>query len=373
MSRDAGTIALVGFSPREQSLLEVFFASSDNPGLTLDAPQRAESLLLNVDSEAALKKFLVWYERRTPCPIIAVVDQQPTPEGMSELRRPLNLLVLRQTLQRLVRQLSRARKREEAESEEVRASTTGLKMSPAEFRSLIDASRQEPSSAASRPPLASARPAPAAADSAEMPLISWHEAEREKLVKHICGSLPDLDPDSPADRARLSISLEGQFVTWVRTAVQRGKETRRAMQLTGIPGCFIYFPQQDCFSYDLGMDLLLQMASSRFGPGELGCRELELEQPEAPQARRDEMLWLLALHTTHGRVPDHLDPRGRYRLKPVAHLERFLLPPFAQRIAARWQQTELTPLEVSRSLDIPQRYVFSFLAAADAVELFERK
>lgn len=38
MSRDAGTIALVGFAPREQNLLEVFFASSDNPGLTLEAP-----------------------------------------------------------------------------------------------------------------------------------------------------------------------------------------------------------------------------------------------------------------------------------------------------------------------------------------------
>lgn len=269
--------------------------------------------MLNVDSEAALKKFLVWYERRTPCPVIAVLDQLPTPEGMTELRRPLNLLVLRQTLQRLVRELGRARKREEAKSEAVRASNTGLKMSPAEFRSLIDASRQAPSAGVSRPPQARVRPAPAAVDSADTPLISWPEEEREKLVRHICGSLPELDPDSPADRARLSISLEGQFVTWMRTAVQQGKETRRAMQITGIPGCFIYFPQQDCFSYDLGMDLLLQMASSRFGPGELGCRELELEQPEAPQARRDEMLWLIALYSTHGRVPG---PSGPQRSLP---------------------------------------------------------
>lgn len=38
MSRSVGTIALVGFNAREQNLLEVFLASSDNPGLSLDAP-----------------------------------------------------------------------------------------------------------------------------------------------------------------------------------------------------------------------------------------------------------------------------------------------------------------------------------------------
>lgn len=371
MSRVVGSIALVGFSAREQNLLEVFMSGSDNPGLTLDSPGRAHSLLVNLESEADCKRFLDWYATRDACPVVAVTGDYPAPPSMMEVRRPLSLLALRQTLRRLAVDLKKRRDEREAANETARAEASGLRMSPSELRSLISAAGASASPATTAKPAARAQRRAAATHN--MPLLHWTEAEKDALLREVCGSLSDLDPAVPTDRARLSISLEGQFVTWARVAVAKGREAKAPAQVTGIPGRFVYYPQRDSFSYDLDSDLLLQMAASRFGPGELGCQLQDVaESISGSLAPRDEVLWLLALFTTRGRVPDYLDPLGRYQLKPVGNLSRFLLPPHAQSVAERWQQGACSPIEISRSLGIPQRYVFSFMAAADAVDLFER-
>jgi hypothetical protein len=369
MSRAAGTIALIGFPAREQNLLEVFFAGSDNPGLALDTPERAHALLVNLETEVERKRFLDWYASRESCPVVAVTGDLPAPEGMLEVRRPLSIASLCQTLRTLARELKRRREAREATSEAARASGSGLKMAPSELRSLI-ASNQAAATVKPARHTSVRRPQQSPAEAL---LLRWSDTEKGVLLRHVCGSLPDLDPSAAADRARLALSLEGQFLTQARTAVKLAREAQQPVQVTGIPGQFIYFPQSDSFTYDLEPDFLLQMAASRFGPGELGCQLREGAVPAAAQAPRDEMIWLLALFTTRGRVPDYLDPAGRYQLKPVSNLSRFLLPPQAERVAELWQQAPHRPIDVSRSLKIPQRYVFSFLAAADAVDLFERK
>lgn len=346
-----------------------FWASSDNPGLSLDAPGRADALLVNLESKAECKRFLDWYASREPCPVVAVTGDFPAPDSMMELRRPLHILSLRQTLRRLAQKLAQRRKEREAASETARASGSGLKMAPSELRTLIRASTAE--HGVIEKPVMVERPH--RETTVGQPLLRWSSAEKETLMRDVCGSLPDLDPALPTDRARLSISLEGQFVTWARAAVAQGREAKVPVRVTGIPGQFIYYPQQDSFSYDLEPDFLLQMAASRFVPGELGCQLLELSDPVDPQSPRDEVLWLLMLFTTRGRLPDYLEPTGRYRLKPVGDLARFLLPPHAGQVAGLWQQAGRSPIEISHSLHIAQRYVFSFLAAADAVDLFERK
>ena len=246
-----------------------------------------------------------------------------------------------------------------------------LKMSPEELKALIEASGVKPKAARKRDEIFDVdRDA-----GKENLILRWSDAEWQGLVRSACGTLPDLDLSNPADRRRLSFSTvaQGRFFDQVNHAVSLGREKGVPVQVVGIPGEFIYFPDLDIFSYDLDPDLLIQMANSRFGPGELSCTELAEKTPDRPTAARDELLWVLTVFTSPGRGPDYLDPAALRILKELPDLSRFLLTPHAERIARAWYSEKQSATAIAYSLKIPQRYVFSFMVAADAAGLFERQ
>ncbi|WP_027853676.1 hypothetical protein [Marinobacterium litorale] len=362
------SIGLIGFDERERNLLEVFLDSSDNPGLVLDSPERADSILFNCSSDTERRRFLDWLSSRRRCAVVAVVADVEPPEGAYELRRPLSIASLRQCLRTLARDLRRDRLAREAESVEARAASSGLKMAPGAFKELLAQSGVPARREASTTPPA----AIPAKNVGPAPLLDWSEEQKRQLVRQATGALPELDVEDDAQRKRLMVSLDGQFLDWVRRAVDQGRDQSVPVKLTGVPGVFVYDPVSDQFSYDLDADFLIQMATSRFGPGELGCEALEQAPEGGAVAPRDEVLWLLGLMSTRGRIPDTLDPRVSRQLKPVKGMPHALLTPQAERIADFWSTARYTPTEVMQALKVPQNYVFSFMVAADAADLFER-
>ncbi|MBV1786566.1 hypothetical protein KQ940_00680 [Marinobacterium sp. D7] len=351
-------------------MLEVFFDSSNNPGLRLESPERAAALLVNLTTEADLQQFLEWYASRPDCPVIAVVSEISAPRGVLELKRPLEVTGLKSMLARVLDDLhKRAVRFPSGGAPEEAKGKTALKMEPVDLKALIaEAGVSAPKPAPKPQPLNTVRDA-----SKSRLIMRWSEAERDTLMRRACGSLPDLDPELPGWSKRILFSLEGRFLDQVNKMVQLAQEQQVPMQVSGIPGAFIYFPDRDLFSYDLDPDLLVQMASSRFGFGELDCHPAELKSPVDPIAKRDQLLWMLGLLTSAGRLPDHLDPAERYRFNGVSDLQRFMLPPQAENIAKAWAVESRSALEIVRLLKLPQRYVFSFMAAADAAGLFERR
>jgi len=364
------SIGLVGFSGRELGMLEVFFDSSNNPGLTVDAPERAASLLVNMETDTDVKQFLHWYASRTACPVIAVVSALNAPRGTLELKRPLELAELKSTLSRVLDDLKkRVSRGGAARTTKEGAKRSALKLAPDDLKALIaEAGLSTPKPAPKPRSLNTIRDA-----SRSSKVLRWSEAERDLLMRRACGSLPDLDPELPGWKKRILFSLEGRFIDQVNRMVTLARQQETPMQVTGIPGEFIYFPDRDLFSYDLDPDLLVQMASSRFGMGELGCQATDLKAPVDPIVERDQLLWVLALFTATGRLPDHLDPSAPYRLTDSGDLQRFMLTPQAENIAHAWAAGYKSALDVVQLLKLPQRYVFSFMAAADAAGLFERR
>ncbi|WP_188747073.1 hypothetical protein [Marinobacterium zhoushanense] len=351
-------------------MLEVFFDSSNNPGLKIGSPERSAALLVNLETETDLKQFLQWYASRPDCPVIGVVSELSVPRGVLELKRPLEVTGLKLTLTRVLDELHKKAARSPlAGAQGAGQQKTALKMDPADLKALIaEAGVSAPKPAPKPQQLNTVRDA-----SKSRLIMRWSEAERDMLMRRACGSLPDLDPELPGWSKRILFSLEGRFIDQVNKMVRLAQEQQAPMQVTGIPGSFIYFPDRELFSYDLDPDLLVQMASSRFGFGELDCHPVELKSPVDPVAKRDQLLWMLGLLTSAGRLPDHLDPAESYRLADASDLQRFLLPPQAETIAKAWSVEYRSALEIVKLLKLPQRYVFSFMAAADAAGLFERR
>lgn len=367
-----GSIGLIGFDDREKNQLEVFLNSSENPGFVEKDPASADALLVNLGTLEDKQRFLRWYSGRSECPVLAVVDDQAVPGVAHTLKRPLTLSSLKSALRKVAEEVKASSFSSKSGSAEVQGDASSLlKMSPEEFKALIESSGVKPKVPKKREEIVDT-----GRDSRKKNLIlRWSDAEWQALVRSACGTLPDLDLSNPADRKRLSfsISAQGRFFEQVNHAVALGREKSVPVQITGIPGELVYFPEPDLFSYDLDPDLLIQMANSRFGPGELSCVELADKTPDRPMAARDELLWVLAVFTSAGRLPDYLDPAAPYILREMPELSRFLLTPHAERIARAWYSEKQSAVAIAYSLKIPQRYVFSFMVAADAAGLFERQ
>lgn len=395
MRTDAGGIGLIGFPSREQNLLEVFFSGSEAMGFSLQVPDKAQALLVNMGSAEARRVFERWSRHQASRPGIGVIeaDMELDETEMIVLRRPLTLAALKQALRRL--QALLPENQHVSTLHRLRSGTpedaAKPKLAHEEFQALV---AQAHLSLARQEALA---PVPVRGESARESIISdaqktppktesgdrsrgksnqlkLSDAQCLELVQHCCGSLPDLDLSLESERRRLMINLTGRFLSFVERSVLEGERTQSVIQVVGVPGELLYFPKADCFSFDLDSALLLQMARARFRIGELSVNERrDLVAPVAPIIARDELLWLLALMTLQGRVPDTVQLEASHQLSVLPDFDRLLGIPNGRRIAQLWVSGRYTVEEVTRMLSVPQRCVLSFLAAGQTAGLFERK
>lgn len=430
-------VGLIGFEGREKGMLEVFFSGSEAQGLQLDAPERSDALLVNVQSADALLSFRRWFDQQSvKRPAVLVVSELALPAPFIALERPLTLHGLKQALNVLRDQLEAAplpeaghaggerrvttrvldaqalralvdetlaaEKARSAQVKSVQAENTPIPSpdttaaprakSPhtlaleEDIKALTatvggglaadaaDSARAAASASVAGASSAAALPADEEASTDGTQALTWSPAQQVELVKHCCGSLPDLDLEREAGRRRLSINLEGRLLIPVREAIAQADTEGNPVQITGIPGMLVYFPALDRFSYDLDPEFLLQMSATRFAPGELTLTQRpDLTQPQSPTLPRDELVWMLALMTTQGRVPESVPLDKPLQLAKLPDFTRLLAMPHGKSIAALWQASPQSALDIVQTLGIAQRFVFSFLVAADATGLFERK
>jgi len=83
-------------------------------------------------------------------------------------------------------------------------------------------------------------------------------------------------------------------------------------------------------------------------------------------------LWSSALLSSQGLLSRGLDPTQAVGLRHWPGLTRIEHFPHVMSIAAQWSVAAISAFEVARSLNIPQRYVFSFYNAANALGLIEQ-
>lgn len=83
----------------------------------------------------------------------------------------------------------------------------------------------------------------------------------------------------------------------------------------------------------------------------------------------DAFLWKVTLWSSRGRIPKDVNIKTPVYLKAWPNLTRFESIPHGIRIAALMQQGPARLTDIAKRLNIPQRYVFSFFAAAKTLNL----
>ncbi len=83
------------------------------------------------------------------------------------------------------------------------------------------------------------------------------------------------------------------------------------------------------------------------------------------------LLWDYALWAARGRLPANVDLDQPVRLKHWLDMNRYVTFPYAVKLAAVWSKHTLSIKEIAEKLQIPQRFVFSFYVACQAIDILD--
>lgn len=404
------SIGIIGFAANEAAMLEIFFKGGKAGGFSLAPVEQADCLLICFSDQSSAEQAVKWVCENGNRPFVAVVDvTEPgssAARAVTHIKRPLTIKALQDGLVKLHINLTErpdlsvnqepsssaqpqdasreavfaeweARKQRssdaltawkgEEEQREGNALRSRFSLERNELNSLIlEAQSELQKQQASRPPKPKPEPAPEVDEVPQTPKLS------AEMIQQCCGSLPDVNLESAHERRRAYFSLDGLLLPWVQRCVRQGNETGKVQQILGVPGALFYLPLEKVFLVGMDADLLLQLTRTRFGFDEISLRERSAES-ELPHGRRvaaDELMWQLALFTARGRIPDTLSAEQPCLLNEMPDFERLLETPHARSISELWQSQRLSAQNIASMLGVPQRFVFSFFVAADAIGLF---
>ncbi len=98
---------------------------------------------------------------------------------------------------------------------------------------------------------------------------------------------------------------------------------------------------------------------------------MDWDEIEGELIQSDALLWELSLWAARGRLPVDTDLNQPVKLKHWPNITQYIDFPNAVKIAAAWSKNTLSIKEITDKLKIPQRYVFSFYVASQAINVLD--
>lgn len=209
---------------------------------------------------------------------------------------------------------------------------------------------------------------------------SLSQEEAESRWKALCGEQDDVQ--SVAEVALFT--PENYLLSTVLEAMRVAKESQQTVYLKlSAKDYALLMPQQglayctlDTRSEEFRVLCNNPVQAGQFALHIPNSAELErLEQQASHDADAlldlEAFVWVGSLLTARGRLGRGVEIEQKISLKYWPNLTRLEQFPHIMRIAALWNQRPASSLDIASALAIPQRYVFAFHTAANALNLFE--
>ena len=412
-------LGVVGFELQSKSAIDLFFMQHQE-AYRMVPTEQAEVLIIDME-HPAVKPVIETYQNSRP--IIAVTSTEHQFDYFETLRKPLEgkrlIKAIKQAAESFVpakdEQSSSPSVTNEGEKafQEYQKRVAAGRQAMSDYSELTaerdDASQhvrsrfqlsgtesasEEPQSTAT--PLDSVSPAPVPKKSAATrpkvkPAPPQQQKQPEKkpeevkaklsyqMVYECCGNAPDVNMHEPDQRRRGFFKDDSTLLAILLEVIDEGETQGMPVEITGLPGTLAYLPEHKKFLFDFSEELLVPLALTRFGYQELTLKvrpDLDVARPSISDAKvividSDKLIWKLALWTSKGRLNRSIDPEKPCRLSKKLDFDELLAIPHATTIASLWGRHSLSVLEVVKVLKINQRYVFSFMTAANAVGAFK--
>ena len=222
---------------------------------------------------------------------------------------------------------------------------------------------------------------------AEIPLAKLHDAklvteldiEKEEDTLQWCGHLEDIDPNNHEELHKIYYDPKQYMQSFLEKAFDVSKQSEnKAILLDGLHTPMVIFHKQNqlfcpCTLADNNLQTmsLLPVAKNRLQMTVLTESELKsyIITNNLVKNTLDSFLWQVSLWTARGRLPKGTDLNKDVILLHWPNFTRLVVTPYALKISALWMSQPHSLLETAQILEIPQRYVFAFYSAANAIKL----
>ncbi len=330
-------IGAIGMDQRQRHILRQLFASRCDHRYQLVEASSAEICLLDLDGVGGEQLWQEFRQRQPEQPLILVSlrEQATTDPHTLFVRKPIPVQTLIDAIEQQCHRLT---------------GVPGFTHPEA-----------PPEPAPASPPQ---RVQPAAGRAASI----MGSAKEQVFV----GTAPDIDPDDPAQTARIYYHPEHYLQGHLQLALNQAVRHNRNLVIEGP------WPR---------MELLIEEHRIRVAGDERHLRSL-CALPDATlepafdlfdgQGRLDDsaldyslpcLFWKAALWASRGRLPEGTHLRQPIYLRRWPNFTRLEVTPHALAIAALWAEQPRSLIDTARHLQIPQRYVFAFYSAAKSLQL----
>ncbi len=186
------------------------------------------------------------------------------------------------------------------------------------------------------------------------------------------GSAPDIDLNDSSQLEKAQYDPEIYFQSYIAKAVIKARNSAQSVLLTIPDGWIVIRPDTQTVLIDIQDSKLrafsaVPISDETITKSIIDDSNLTKYTKLATSITLEQLLWKSALWSSRGRVPIGTNLTLPISLKNWPNLSRLLLSPHALRISALWSEYPCSLLDTAKNLQIPQRYVFAFYSACNAI------
>lgn len=189
--------------------------------------------------------------------------------------------------------------------------------------------------------------------------------------KTFIGTSPDIDPDDNAQLAKIYYNPEHYLQGHMQQALNHAKRYNKNVAIEGPWPAIDLIIEHQRVLVDAGERQLRPYCTMPDATLEV---DLQINDHIRPTTGRREyslyaFVWQLALWASRGRLPAGTSLTQPIYLRRWPNFSRLVVTPYALAITALWTKHPRSLIDTAVSLNIPQRYVFAFYSATNAVQL----
>ncbi len=360
-------VDLLSASQRMRDTLALVFDGAGKNICELSDTASAEAVIVDLDGVGAQTLLAEYRSQHPDRPIIALSVKQVNLSDVDEiLVKPIKVHDLCAAMTRVAENLTRGSVRKK-------------------WNPIAELVPTFPASAAPR------TPAPAPVDSepstqtvpVPAQVLTQPEATEARLqpipqkdYRKVCGNAVDIDLDDTGQAARILMPISGRLLGIILYAISESElqQVPIAVNLKQ-KHLFVIFPSQQLASFTLKDDMLQRLCEKSFPTGSFSFKAVPDLQPNLDDPltiSKEQMLWKTAAWTYCGKLPQDTQLHERVYLRHWPNLTRLLDLPDAMRISALLVEQPMSLARTAEALSIPQRHVFAYYSAAQAIGLVGR-
>lgn len=196
----------------------------------------------------------------------------------------------------------------------------------------------------------------------------------DELDNQLFGLTVEIDLNNTEARLERAYNPGDYFLGELKKAVEAAEKSGKALEIAGSlygepwPGAIRINPATHTIETNLRDIMLRAMSIVRLDSGQF---TLEVKHSMVPLSgattiSTKALVWKVALWTARGRLTTYIGFERKISLKNWPNVTRYMEVPYVLQLSAALVANSYTPVELCQKLNIPQRFVFSYLSAVNA-------